>query len=477
MESTPHCAISNDPCPAKKRIVVPLQPEQSILNGKYRILRLIGEGGMARVWLAEEPGFGRRQVAIKEPKGGAFAAGRDEILKRYEREIEVGAALRKARTPNVVEAITAEPYDDTRLLVLDYMPGGDLAKLIERNPDGIAIDLATRIAGEVLTALAAVHAHALDIVHRDIKPSNILFDAEPLQGGRAHLADFGLAQVAGTSQDLTKMLGSGMGTPLYAAPEQEQGKGYLTPASDIYALGCVLFEMLTGQKSKRYKQPGTRAGSLRAEAPSWLDDLVAKALAEDQWERWQSAGEMAAVLAAGLKTECQAGEEKEKKQREEAVRKAQEKEAARKRRVKELTDKATNAQRRGEWLNLEEYIVELHRIDATAAVPLQKALDDHRKKVEKRKRHLDELKRKTTQALQRKWWRKLEGYVAELEKFDAYAAIPFQKALDTHRRQVELAELKRKATQALQRKWWRKLEGYVAELEKLDASAATVCVK
>jgi serine/threonine-protein kinase len=295
---------------------VPLQANTTILNGKYRILRLIGEGGMARVWLAEEPGFGKRRVAIKEPKAGAFAAARDEILKRYEREIEVGAALRKARTPNVVEAITAEPYDDTRLLVLDYMPGGDLAKLIEQNPEGLAIELAVRIAGDVLTALAAVHKHALDIVHRDIKPSNILFDADPVQGGRAHLADFGLAQVAGASQDLTQMLGGNiMGTPTYAAPEQQQGKGYLTPSADIYALGAVLFEMLTGKKYKRYR-PGTRTGELCVDVPRWLDDVVARALMEDQWERWQSAGGMATALEAGLAAERRAQEEAERKQRE-----------------------------------------------------------------------------------------------------------------------------------------------------------------
>ncbi len=253
---------------------------------------------MARVWLAEEPGFGRRQVAIKEPKGGIISADRDEILKRYEREIEVGAALRKAKAPNVVEAITAEPYEDTRLLVLEYMPGGDLAKLIKQHPKGLPIDLAVSITQDLLKALAAVHAHTLDIVHCDIKPSNILFDAKPLQGGRAHLADFGLAQVARTSQDLTKMLGSGFGTPAYTAPELAQGITYMTPATDIYALGCVLFEMLTGQKYKRY-EPGTRASSLRADVPDWLDDLVARALPENQWERWQSSEDMKRALQAG----------------------------------------------------------------------------------------------------------------------------------------------------------------------------------
>ena len=215
---------------------MPIQ-QGDILNGKYRILRLIGEGGMARVWLAVEPGFGKRQVAIKEPKVGA-GVGRDEILRRYEREIEVGAALHQARTPNVVEAITAEPYEGILLLVMAYMPGNDLAHLIRQHPAGMPLELVMRIAEEVLTALAAVHEHPLDIVHRDIKPSNILFDADPMQGGRAHLADFGLAQVAGTSQDLTQMQGGNiMGTPTYAAPEQQQGKGYLTPAADIYALG------------------------------------------------------------------------------------------------------------------------------------------------------------------------------------------------------------------------------------------------
>ncbi len=125
------------------------------------------------------------------------------------------------------------------------MPGGDLEKRISQHPQGMPIVEVIAIARDVLTALAAVHEHPLDIVHRDIKPSNILFDAQ----GRARLADFGLAQVAGWSKGREDMIGRAHpGTPAYMAPEQATEIGYLTPAADLYALGAVMFEMITGKR-------------------------------------------------------------------------------------------------------------------------------------------------------------------------------------------------------------------------------------
>ena len=307
---------------------MPLSPGISIRDDKYHIIRLIGEGGMARVWLAEEPNFGNRQVAIKEPHAGLGSTDSEELRQRFLREVKVSAALAKAKTPNIVQALTAEPYEGGLLLVLEYMPGGDLEQRIRQHPDGMPLDEVIAIARDVLTALAAVHKNRLDIVHRDIKPSNILFDEED----RARLGDFGLAQVAGWSAGRSMLEGgTHPGTPLYSAPEQATERGYLTPAADIYAFGCVLFEMLTGKKYKRFK-PGTRAGSLRAEVPDWLDDFVAKALKEDQWERWQSGEEIAAAFAVGAAQEArQAREAEEKKRREQEARERAKEEAARKR--------------------------------------------------------------------------------------------------------------------------------------------------
>lgn len=255
-------------------------PKETLLN-KYRILELIGQGGMARVWLAEEITFGGRRVVLKEPRDDLSPDDLQEVQRRYRQEVRICAALTQAGAPNIVRAITAEPYGEGVLLVAEHMPGGDLAALLAQHPDGLPVEQAVAIALDVLRALQGVHEHPLEIVHRDVKPSNILFDSQ----GRAHLADFGLAQTAGTDGGPTQLTGDPHpGTPLYMAPEQERGGGYLTPAADLYALGCVLFEMLTGQRYKRVR-PGTPAGRLRAGLPAELDQVLAKALAEEPWDR------------------------------------------------------------------------------------------------------------------------------------------------------------------------------------------------
>ena len=111
--------------------IMPITPNTTILN-KYRIIKLIGEGGMARVWLAEEITFGNRQVAIKEPHAGLGSTDSEELRQRFLREVKVSAALAKAKTPNIVQALTAEPYEDGLLLVLEYMPGRDLEERIRQ---------------------------------------------------------------------------------------------------------------------------------------------------------------------------------------------------------------------------------------------------------------------------------------------------------------------------------------------------------
>ncbi len=280
---------------------MPLKPDDTILNGKYRVVRLIAKGGMARVWLAEELTFGGRLVALKEPRGDLLPDLAQEVRLRYQREVRVCAALEKAGVPNIVRAITAEPYDDTLLLVMQYMPGGDLAALMKEHPDGLPVEQAVKIALDLLAALEGVHAHEMEIVHRDVKPSNVLFDEQ----GHAHLADFGLAQLAGVSGRSQLAGGQHPGTPIYMAPEQARSLDVLLPAADLYSVGCVLFEMLTGTRYKRVR-PGTLPSALRAEVPRWLDGVVAKAVAEDPWERWHDAGEMARPLREGLRREAEA---------------------------------------------------------------------------------------------------------------------------------------------------------------------------
>jgi len=272
-----------------------LREGETILNGKYHILELIGGGAFARVWKAEEPGFGHRLVAIKELKREQFSAQElDDFERRFQREVELSAALSKANVPNVVRAITLERLEETgeKLLVLEYAPGQSLAHLMAQHPQGLPIEQAMQLTLQICDALAGFHALSTGPVHRDLKPSNILLT----ETGEARLSDFGLAQLAGESGRSLGAGGAHPGTPLYMAPEQERGVGVLQPAADIFALGCVLFEMLTG-KPYKHQPPGTPANSLRLEVLAWLDDILAKALAENHWERYQSAEDMRSALA------------------------------------------------------------------------------------------------------------------------------------------------------------------------------------
>ena len=229
---------------------------------------------MARVWLAEELTFHNRPVATKEPKRSAIGFSSAEIQRRFDQEIAIAKRLQDAHATHVVLAHTVEAYDDIRLLIMPYMAGGSLNQRLEQHPNGLPWPDAVRIASQVLEGLSALHR--LDIVHRDVKPSNILFDEK----GDAYLADFGVAQVRGMTIGRTTMLAEAHpGDPGYAAPEQMSGSDYLTPAADLYALGVVLFEMLTGRNYKTQPR-GTRPGQLRPEIPSWLDEVVMKALEE-----------------------------------------------------------------------------------------------------------------------------------------------------------------------------------------------------
>lgn len=265
-----------------------LKPGDQIRNGQYRILKRIHEGGMATVWLAEQPEFGRRKVAIKEPK--LDREQRQELARRFRQEVDLAPQIE--RLPHVVRAYTLEHRSDgTPLLVMEYVDGGSLTDLIAQNPDGLPIGQALKITEDVLQALNGLHQFPDSPVHRDVKPSNVLLDRE--RG--ALLSDFGLTQLPGKSRRSQSLAKSHPGTPLYMAPEQEQTTTLLTPAADLYALGCVLFEMLTGKQYRRLA-PGTRASEIRPDVPEWLDEVLVKALSENTWDRYQSAEEMAEAL-------------------------------------------------------------------------------------------------------------------------------------------------------------------------------------
>jgi eukaryotic-like serine/threonine-protein kinase len=263
----------------------------TLFDGRYRIVRKLGTGGMANVYLAEDEVLGRR-VAIKILNDRH--AGDDQFVERFRREAKNAASLSH---PNIVSIYDRGEAEGTYYIAMEYLDGRSLKELIVARgpaPVNVAIDYARQI----LAALRFAHRHG--IVHRDIKPHNVLVDAE----GRLKVTDFGIAR-AGASQ-MTEA-GSIIGTAQYLSPEQAKGAP-VDQTSDLYSVGVVLYELLTGavpftgdtpveiamkHLSSTPEPPSIR----RAEVPRDLDKVVLRALAKDPADRYQSAEEMDADLA------------------------------------------------------------------------------------------------------------------------------------------------------------------------------------
>lgn len=249
---------------------------------------LAGRGGMGAVYRAEQTRLGR-SVAVKvlAPLAGA---GTDPLAEeRFEREARVLAGLSHPHVLQVYDA--GRLADGTRYLVTEWAEGGDLARLAAGRPQPAA--LVADWVGQIAAALDA--AHARGIVHRDLKPANVLVRAD----GRLALADFGLAraQGAGFTTALT-LSGVAYGTADYMAPEQMggPGAGAISPATDVYALGVMTYQLLTGRTPRGAFDPVSRA----ARAPAAVDAVILAALANEPERRTQTAGEFARALAKAL---------------------------------------------------------------------------------------------------------------------------------------------------------------------------------
>ena len=269
------------------------------LADRYTVLRELGRGGMATVYLADDRRHGR-QVAIKvlRPELGALL-GPD----RFTREIGIAAGLNHPHILPLYDSgeIVVSP---TTLLyyVMPYVRGGSLRQKLtaERR---LATDEAIRLVLQVAAALDHAHSHGL--IHRDIKPENIL-----LHEGEAMVTDFGIALAAGTApNDRLTATGLMVGTPDYMSPEQAAGERTLDARSDVYSLGCVLYELLAGEPphaaatarsviARRFTEPAPRVSRVRPTVPAAVDEAVARALAPDPADRFPTVVAFADALAA-----------------------------------------------------------------------------------------------------------------------------------------------------------------------------------
>jgi serine/threonine-protein kinase len=263
---------------------------ETLVAGRYRLLGRVGSGGMADVWCAEDTMLDRR-VALKFLHE-RFAQD-DQFVERFRREASSAAGLQH---PNVVGVFDRGTYDGTHYIAMEYVEGASLKDLIER---GLSVSEAVEIVRQVLAGAKYAHSHR--IVHRDLKPQNVLVDGE----GRARVTDFGIAR-AGASE--ITQTGSVLGTAQYLSPEQAQGLP-VTAASDIYSVGVLLYEALTGQVPFEGDSPVTVAlkqvserprppSELNPQVSRALDAVVLKALAKDPANRFASAEEFERALDA-----------------------------------------------------------------------------------------------------------------------------------------------------------------------------------
>ncbi|MGB9633149.1 MAG: protein kinase domain-containing protein, partial [Chloroflexaceae bacterium] len=258
--------------------------QQTILDGRYALERLIGEGGMARVYAGRDLRLNRR-VAIKIPHSHYLTD--PDFLSRFRHEAQAAAMLTH---PNIVDVYDVGQDGDVHYLVMEYVEGTNLKAIITREaplPIARAVDLAVQV------ALGLHAAHRAGLIHRDIKPQNIIVTPD----GRAHISDFGVAK-SPLSTALTET-GVAFGTVDYLSPEQAQGRP-ATPLSDVYALGVVLYEMLTGRlpftgdsalavAMKHVTEPPVPLRQLVPAIPPGLEALVLQALAKDPAQRPASA--------------------------------------------------------------------------------------------------------------------------------------------------------------------------------------------
>jgi serine/threonine protein kinase len=293
---------------ARRQGATTLVPAESytgaLLAGKYRVGALIGTGGMGAVYEAEREDLGHMKVAIKVML--SLARGRDDLFARFRREAEAVAAIDH---PNIVRVLDFQaPPGEPPFLVMERLHGAPLGTVLAAE-GSLTAERTAFVASQVLAALSA--AHGANIVHRDLKPDNVFLTTMSGMADIVKLLDFGIAKMLGAALDskLTQT-GTVMGTPAYMSPEQARGAD-ADPRSDLYAVGCLMYEALSGRAPYAGENYNALLFAVQQAAPvplfarcpaldPALAAVVERAMARDVNVRFQSAAKMADALAPWL---------------------------------------------------------------------------------------------------------------------------------------------------------------------------------
>ncbi|MBS0266817.1 MAG: serine/threonine protein kinase [Planctomycetes bacterium] len=286
--------------PVANSAVAAVATPSARLFGKYELLQEVGRGGMGVVFKARQRDL-NRVVAIKMILSNQFAI--ESEVNRFYREARAAGSLRH---PNIVAIHEIGEIDGQHYFAMDFIAGKSLAELTRSGP--LDADHAARLLLSVARAVQFLHDHG--IVHRDLKPSNILMDG----GGTPYVTDFGLAKIFDEIGEATET-GTTLGTPGYMSPEQAAGRvSEVTARSDVYGLGAVLYEMLTGRAPFREDSPHltilqvlesepTLPDKLNPRIPAEIQRICLKCLEKDPQQRYSQAADVAAELERYLRRE------------------------------------------------------------------------------------------------------------------------------------------------------------------------------
>lgn len=278
-----------------------LADSQTVVGGKYRLLRVLGQGGMGTVYEARHEVIGRRfAIKFMHPE----LAERPEVIARFKREAQAAGALENENIAAVTDFGMAE--DGAPYIVMEFLQGEDLAGLLTR-VGALPVPRAVYAAIQACRGLEAAHAHG--IIHRDLKPENLFVTKRGDGSDLIKVLDFGIAKLrSGGDSGTSTSTGMTLGTPFYMPPEQARGQKDIDQRADIYAVGVILYELLSGQKPhggdgynaimyQILTQAPTRLETLRPNLPQGLAHIVHKAMAFEPNERFQRAAELVSALA------------------------------------------------------------------------------------------------------------------------------------------------------------------------------------
>ena len=270
-----------------------------VLDGRYRVCRTIGRGGMGVVYEAQHLLIGRK-VAIKTMAAHAFS---NAAIERFRREARAAAAVGNS---HIVDVLDMGQLDAGSLfIVLEHLDGRDLGFAVasERR---LSVGRAVHIVSQLCDALSAVHAAG--IVHRDLKPDNVFLISRDGESDFVKVLDFGVCKISASGVERLTFSGDRVGTPQFMAPEQIEGRAEIDPRTDIFALGSILYFALTGKPPfdadnlarlalKICNDPAPSARQLEPAVPAELDRIIARALCKEPEQRFQSCQELKSALA------------------------------------------------------------------------------------------------------------------------------------------------------------------------------------